>query len=205
MNSLQIRNAEVGDASALASLHLACSAGMPDRLENQLGLGYLTMYYRIFLSEPQSVILCTGIKEQQLSGMISGVTLYSDHLHYMNIKRWQLMVPVIPILLLRPSIIRKLLNLRQQPWIAGLDDTSASAARVTFWCWRPHARPGGGGIVLLQAWLAEARFRGASQVYLDVDERNSKAIAIHRYLGARIQVQEFPDGTRQNLVLYDLS
>ncbi len=65
---MQIRRAAASDSRALANLHLACSAELPDRLENQLGPGYLASYYRVFLSEPQSLILCTELDDQRLAG-----------------------------------------------------------------------------------------------------------------------------------------
>lgn len=201
---MQIRRAAACDARALANLHLACSAELPDRLENRLGPGYLAAYYRAFLNEPQSLILCTGIDDQQLTGLISGVDHYSSHLQYMHNRRWRLLAAAIPSLVKQPHLLRRLRNLQHQPWIAGIDETSTSAAHVTFWCWRPHAQPAGGGVVLLQAWLAAARLRGARRAFFDVDIRNPRAIAIHRALGARVEIQEFPGGSQQCLISYEL-
>jgi ribosomal protein S18 acetylase RimI-like enzyme len=204
MDSMQIRRAAASDSRALANLHLACSAELPDRLENQLGPGYLASYYRVFLSEPQSLILCTELDDQRLAGLISGVDNYSDHLQYMHTTRWRLLAAAIPSLARQPHLLKRLRNLQRQPWIAGIDETSAIAAHVTFWCWRPQAQPAGGGVVLLQAWLAAARLRGARRAFFDVDIRNPRAIAIHRTLGARIEIQEFSDGSQQCLISYDL-
>jgi hypothetical protein len=204
MNAVQVRRAAARDARALASLHLACSAELPDRLENQLGPGYLASYYRAFLSEPQSLILCSEMDDQRLAGLVSGVDSYSAHLQYMHNRRWRLLAAAIPSLARKPHLFKRLRNLQRQPWIAGIDETSASAAHVTFWCWRPHAQPAGGGVVLLQAWLAEARLRGARRAFFDVDIRNPRAIAIHRTLGARIEIQEFPGGSQQCLISYEL-
>jgi len=204
MEALPIRRANTGDAPTLASLHLACSSALPDRLENQLGSGYLASYYRVFLSEPESLILCSEIAGNQLSGLISGVTHYADHLQTMQEKRWTLLFAAIPAILRRPRALGKLLNLHRQPWIAGALDESSCAARITFWCWRPQVQPAGGGLILLQAWLEAARLQGITRVFGDVDERNPRVTAIHRSLGATIQTQTFPDGSQQSLIRYDL-
>jgi hypothetical protein len=205
MEGLDIRSAEPGDANALANLHLLCSALLSDRLENQLGLGYLAAYYRVFLAEPARLILCSELPGGQLSGLISGVTHYTDHLHYMHQKRLSLLSAAIPAVLRRPRSLAALLNLQRQPWIAGSNDATSTAARITFWCWRPQAPPAGGGVILLQSWLEAVRLRGARRVYGDVDERNPRVTAIHRSLGAQIQTQTFPDGSEQSLILYELS
>ncbi len=191
--------------TSLAELHLACSTNLPERLENHLGPGYLSAYYRRFLAEPNRLILCTDIGEDQLSGLISGVTHYAKHLEYMHQNRWSLLVAALPAILRRPRALGDLLHLQRQPWIAGASDETASAARITFWCWRPHARPPGGGVVLLQSWLDAARQAGVRRVFGDVDERNPRVTAIHRSLGAKIQNQTFPDGSQQSLILYEFS
>jgi hypothetical protein len=205
MKGLDISRAEANDARALAELHLACSVMLPDRLENQLGLGYLATYYKIYLSEPENIILCLSSENGSLSGLVSGVTSYAAHLQYMQQKKNRLLLAAFPAILRQPASATRILRLQHQPWIAGSDDLISSSAHITFWCWRPGAQPPGGGVILLQSWLQAVRSRGVRRVYGDIDDRNPRVTAIHRYLGARIQIQEFPDGSRQNLVLYELS
>ncbi len=204
MGNFQVRTAASEDARSLASLHLACSALMPDRLENQLGAGYLAAYYRAYLAEPGSLVLCSDLDTQSLSGLIIGVTHYAAHLQHMRRSRWRFLSTAVPALLRQPPLLGKLLRLQRQPWISGSDEAILTAARITFWCWRPGAQPPGGGVVLLQAWLEAARARGVRCIYGDVDERSPRVTAIHRSLGATIQTQTFPDGSQQSLIRYDL-
>ncbi len=149
-------------------------------------------------------MLCSDQEAQSLSGLISGVTHYTPHLQHMHRQRWRLLSAAFPALLSRPRLLGKLLRLQHQPWIAGSDQAILSAARITFWCWRPGAQPPGGGLVLLESWLEAARSQGIRRVFGDVDERNPRVTAIHRSLGAAIQTQTFADGSQQSLIRYDL-
>jgi len=160
---MKTRLAKLCDAQALAELHIKCERQATGGLGRRFGPRYLRTYYRILISEKNSLVLCT---EDDAGGVV-GLAL--------------------PALLRSPGLVRAI-SMRTRA--RKVEESHAAPEDLTkahfmFWGWDPDAQLSGGAIVLMQKWLSMIRLLGAKDIIFEVDSTNKNVIQIHRLLGAK--------------------
>lgn len=206
---MKFRIAKLDDVAGLAAVHRAAAREQQSRdaggFLEKLGIRYLREYYRVFLREPNSLILCAVDDEGNLVGLVSGTMAAEEHRDALRKHRFRLFLAMLPALVkdirLVGSVLRRARSLSHHGengyiWLEG--------PRWEYWGWDP-AHPSADSILLQKAWMACLKLLGASSVTFEVDEKNVRVAGYHKRMGAEV-VREFvtPDGNRRLLMQYNL-
>lgn len=192
---MHLRVAKVCDAAALAGIYYESNRTNSDSFLCKLGQGFITAYYRVVLSAPNSVAVCAVSEAGEVLGFASGTCDAAELLTFLNRFRWRLFAAAIPRLLLQPALFGKMLRrgrARGNEYIVG------SGARWEYWAWHPKYAGSNGAMRLHRAWLAIMRSLGVKVIQLEINESDSRLAFLHRSQGA-VQVNAYttPDGLRR--------
>ena len=201
------RPATVEDASQLAEIHYLCRDRLPQSFMIELGVVFLTAYYRIILREKMTVILCAAAPANHILGFVSGTADATIEARVIRRAMFGLGAAALLKLISKPTLGLKLIHRFKRPK-AGANSffIHPYGARVAFWGWRPDLSSGPNAIRLFQQWMKTMDGLGVDQVYGEVDADNSKLLRIHEVLGAsRVRSYFTPEGRERILIVYPLS
>lgn len=205
---MQYRLARSDDVAELAAVHMAAareqrSVSAGGFLE-QLGSTYLKEYYRVFLREPNSVILCAE-DDQGIVGLASGTMAAEEHRDALRKHRYRLFFSMLPALLSKPKLLGPVF--RRARSLSSVGDTVfiyLEGPRWEYWGWDP-ARPSAESIVLQKKWTALLKLLGADEVTFEVDEENVRVADYHKRMGAEVMREyDTPEGNHRLLMKYNL-
>lgn len=173
----------------------------------QLGERFLTEYYRCFLRERGSVILCAENRTGTIVGLVSGSLAMEEHLRALRRRAPRLALASLPAIARSPGLARRAWSRRGTDSEDPGHDTyiATSGPREEYWAWDARERGGGGALALHLAWLNVMKALGARSVSLEVDRVNAAVLQAHRAMGASITAEwDTPDGRRRVAMQYVL-
>ena len=207
---MKIRIAKHTDASDLAHAYYQCFSELPTAFLPKLGVGFLTEYHRILLSEANSFALCAENDEGKVVGFVCGTLDAAEHMEALKKNKLRLLLVSLPALMRKPSLVKQVILRMKAPSAAsaGTDQATAfvvlSGCWLASWGWLPTDRSGGQALQLLRKWLELSKSLGAVEVWHEVDrEVVSK---VHRMMGSKIVTEIVtPDGRKRQVMRYDFS
>jgi ribosomal protein S18 acetylase RimI-like enzyme len=182
--TVAIRSAGEADLRAVACLH---AAAFPGFFLTSLGTPFLRAYYRMVLDYEGAVFLVAE-NEQRLAGFVAGFVAPKGFYGRMKARKRRLLLPILLGLLMRPSLLPRVLGnagrVRRASTIvpaAGEHACELSSLAVA-----PDRMRHGIGRALVRAFLAAAESKQARCVYLTTDaEGNEAAQRFYEELGFR--------------------
>lgn len=201
--SLRVRCASWRDAHCLAVLHIKAGANQVGAFLPKLGLRFLTRYYRLLLTEQNTLVLCAVDAGGEIIGFVSGTLRTEDHFVNLYRKRLGLLMAVNPLALMRPSILA---GLWWRSRIAfskreGRGFVVKNGCRVEYWAWDPVYQHMKGSVLLLLAFFDAVRSKGVRTVRMEVDEENKGVMISHLLLGAKVIARSQTLDGRNRLIL----
>jgi hypothetical protein len=204
---MKIRLAKYSDASRLAKLHIKSSKAQPGSFFYKLGYAFLLEYYKIFLSEENSIILCAMDDNKRLIGLVTGTSDMNEHICFLKKHKIRLGIMLIPKILINPYLIKEVLDR-----FVSLKNSKSSnyiikeGARLEFWGWDPEEKIVMGSFILLKKWLEIMACLGINKVENEVDLINKKSLELHVLLGAKEKNRVITNDGRERIILeYDLN
>ena len=209
---MQIRVAKPTDASDLAHVYHQCFSELPESFLPKLGVGFLTEYHRILLSQADSLALCAENDEGKVVGFTCGTLDAAKQIKALKKNKLRLLLVSLPNLLQQPSLVKPIIlrmkALSTASASVGTDQEIAfvvsSGCRLESWGWLPTERSGGQALYLLSKWLELSKARGANEVWLEVDREIVGKI--HCIMGAKTVTEiAMPDGRKRQVMRYDFT
>ncbi len=200
---MRIRLAKPSDMDQLADVHWVCSREQANGFMFKLGKRFLRQYYRVLLTEENTVVICAIADDGRIVGFASGSLDAAEHLVVLKRNRFRLLWAALPALVRNPALINGLFSRQRSRSAEEGGYIVLSGARGEYWAWIPTARSAGAAIGLFQKWLSLMRLLGAQEVRFEVDRGDGNVEQIHTMLGARI-VKELvtPDGKPRLVMEY---
>lgn len=203
------RLAKPNDARALAALHRAAAleqrSGSSGGFLGDLGEAYLRQYYRIFLAEAGSVILCAVDSDGRIVGVVSGSLVGDEHRRALLSHRFRLFISLLPALIKDPNLLRPIIRRKRSLTFSESSYISLEGPREEYWGWDPSRRSAA-SLELQAKWIALVKLLGAETVWFEIDEDNTAVLALRKRMGGEV-VRKFttPDGTVRLLMKDDLT
>ncbi|MBD5216050.1 MAG: hypothetical protein HDS78_05995 [Bacteroidales bacterium] len=196
------RIAKPSDAKKIARIHYSVRHKHPLGIFSQMGLGFLTKYYKIILDDPYEIILCAENENGELIGFNSGTLDAKSQMESLRNNRIQLGLAAIGSILRKPSLIKALI---QRYKATQKNDkyqfVYTEGARGDFWAWKPGDKNSLDAISLSIKANAVFAALGVKEKYIEVDIDNKEVLAFHKAQKAVIeQTIELPDGRKRVLM-----
>ena len=137
---IKYRLAKISDSKSLAKIHLICAKDQKGGFFHNLGFYFTLNYYKILLSNKNSVILIAEDQYQNLLGFHSGTLKMEEQLNDLKKKKIILIFSLFPILLKKPILIYDILKryLSISDTDLNVNDFGVkTGARLEYWCWLP--------------------------------------------------------------------
>ncbi|MBN2345269.1 MAG: GNAT family N-acetyltransferase [Candidatus Aminicenantes bacterium] len=197
-----IRPLRESDLEPVVEIHLA---SFPGFFLSFLGPGFLKLFYRSFLEDPLGIAYVAAGEDGGLLGCVVGPLRPAGYFKRL-LKRcwWSFCLASLPALARRPGIALRLLRAVRYRGDApgGVDSRRALLSSIAV---APSAQGRGIGRELVEAWLGEARRRGAPGAFLTTDAEGNDAVnAFYRRLGWRLaDSYTAARGRRMNRFVFD--
>ncbi len=210
---MKFRLAKPSDCRQLTRVYIACAAEDEAEAEGfalKLGRRYLQQYYRMLMSEKNSVVVCAVDDKDtaKVLGFASGSLDASESMRAFRKHRFRLFLAAFFAIICQPQLIVGMVRRYKATFVdeRGEQDEQyviSSGARLTYWGMLPSARSGPGGLVLLHKWLQVMHLLGARNICAELNRGNARAQQVHRMFGAKV-VKEIvtPDGKPRMIVKY---
>ena len=184
-----------GVARALVDIH---TAAFPDFFLTQLGSAFLAAYYSELAADPSAIALVARAEDGAPIGFAVGAMdprgFYS---RLFRRKWWRFALAAIPGLLRDPRRMRRVARATHH---SGDNPGGADVSGLFSIAVSPSAQSGGTGRALVEAFIREARSRGARAIFLTTDRDGNDAVN-HFYTARGFTLErsfETPEGRRMN-------
>jgi glycosyltransferase involved in cell wall biosynthesis/ribosomal protein S18 acetylase RimI-like enzyme len=174
-----VRPARAEDAAAIAQLH---TDGMPDAFLPTLGRRFLHRLYRALAGDPRAVALVAETP-QGVVGFAAGVVSVGDFYRRFAVRHGPAAAVAVAPRLVRPAVIRRLLETVRYPAAANGDGGRLPDAELLSIAVAPEFRVGGTGRALADGVLAGLAQRGADEVKVVVGAANGGANRFYAKVG----------------------
>lgn len=194
------RPARPCDLPAIVALH---EAAFPGYFMTLLGPGFLTLYYRLVLDEPGSILLVEEA-EGAILGFVCGLVHPAPFYRKLKAMRGRLLLAVLGRLLRQPTLLGRLVASYRQA-DRNAQTPEADGCELTSLATHPAAMGRGIGRALVQGFIRAASAR-AERVLLTTDADDNEAVnRFYRNLGFRVRrTFERSKGRMMNEYSYDL-
>jgi hypothetical protein len=200
---MKMRLASISDAGSLAKTHLECALSQEGAFMPKLGERFLRSYYKIFLSEKNSVIIVAEDCNGMLLGFSSGTTDAREHSESLRANRIPLGISLLLSIITFRVSIRDVFH--RYSSLAASNSSSAITASIgprgEYWAWRPSVKVPGGAALLRKTWCNIMRDLGCKSFQYELDLDNSDLEMFRRAFNCSV-VRELalPDGRRRVIV-----
>lgn len=189
------------DAGAVAAVHLA---SFPGFFLSSLGAAFLELFYRGVCRSPRGIAFVHLDGRERTMGFVAGSADPSGFYAELLRRDWlRFGLAALSALARRPAVAVRLARALRQPSAspAGGDVAGLFSLGV-----HPALRGAGAGRALVQAFLEEARRRGARRVFLTTDRTGNDGVnEFYRRCGFAVGRQFVtPEGRRMNEYWIDL-
>jgi len=173
-----IRPARTSDLPGIVSLH---QRAFRSSFLTQLGNRFLGCYYALVLGYPGGILIVRDGSEG-LEGFACGFVEPERFYRRMSQNKWRFSLPVLAAVVRHPSLARRIAQGIQRVE-KHVDKNIARSCELSSVAVSPESRGRGVGPSLVSAFLLQARFRRADQVYLDTDADNGPANLLYHNAG----------------------
>jgi len=205
---IKYRIAKVSDAKSLAQVHLICAKHQKGGFFHKLGISFLIYYYKVILSNKNSVVLLAEDQNQNCLGFHSGTLKMEEHLRQLKKNRWTLGLTLIPQLLINPKLIYDIIKRYFSISNSNSENEFGvkSGARGEYWCWLPNNSNSIDAINVFNKWFNIVKELGVKNVFIEVDTVNIRIFKFHKKNGAEI-IREIDllDGRKRLIMVYNLN
>ena len=206
---VKYRLAKISDAKFLTKVHLICAKNQIGGFFHNLGFYFTFNYYKILLSNKNSIILVAEDQHQNILGFHSGTLKMEEQLIDLKKNKIILAFSLIPQLLMNPKLIYGVINR-----YFSISNTNSNkndfgvkkGARLEYWCWLPSNPNPIGAIGLHYKWLKLIKSHGVKNVCFEADSVNKKILNFHKKNGAEILKElDLIDGRKRYVLQYKLN
>jgi len=113
---MRYRIAKVSDYKALANIHFNIRSTYSIGIFAKLGKPFLRKYYKIILNDPNSVIVCAEGEDRIIHGFCSSTLDVEAQMINLRQNKLQLGLAAISSVILKPSLIKHLLDRYNATW-----------------------------------------------------------------------------------------
>lgn len=203
---IKYRLAKKSDAFSLARLHRKCAEIQKDGFFYKLGVLFIYRYYKITISNKNSIILLAENNDRVL-GFHSGTLKAEEHLVSLKNNRISLFLSVIPELFINPKLFFEV----YKRYLYVSNDNKAikfgvtSGPRGEYWGWDPENSNSLSSLKLHKSWHLIVKSLGFDFVKSEVDITNKRVLKSIKLMGGEIISEvTLPDGRKRAVVQYDL-
>jgi hypothetical protein len=202
---MHTRLAKVKDIKSLAKIHFDAGSLQPDGFMYQLGLVFLTAYYKVLINEPKTVILLSEDENGVIHGFCSGTLDSREHLNSLKEHRIYLILASIPALVASPKLLIQMI--KRYRFVGFKEDSIqygvSYGARCEYWAWRPNSKNAEKSVELFSCWKGVMIKLGCRSIQGEVDLRNKYILKIHQMLGAKVISElHLTDGRKRVIIEY---
>jgi len=178
------RFAKKKDINDLARIHYSSVKSDENNFEYRMGLSYLKAYYKLFIEEKYSVIICAeDVENKRILGFASGTLNYKYHFQYIKENRLKLFFSILIKILFDVSVIKMIFSrIRNRD---EYDVNNPPVGHFTHWVWDNAEFYPGGSLILLKKWLSIMKLF-TERVRFEVNQDNIQVVNIHKLLGAQL-------------------
>lgn len=198
---MMIRIAKPCDAHKIAMVHYECA---PQDFICALGKRFLRSYYKILLSEPDSIIVCAVRPNSKIVGFLVGTIKAENHIIAMRKKSIKLLISALPTLINKPNLLIEVLKRRKVASSNTDNDyVVTEGPHLEFWGIIEAERKTGLGVKILKSLLLIMNILDVNSIRCEVDEDHEKVAQVHIRHGANI-VRKFitPEGKKRMILEY---
>tara|TARA_B100000989_G_C19460882_1_gene436148 strand:+ start:287 stop:910 length:624 start_codon:yes stop_codon:yes gene_type:complete len=206
---IQYRFAKSSDAKLLTKVHLICAKHQKGGFFHNLGFYFTFTYYKILLSNKNSIILIAEDQNQNCLGFHSGTLKMEEQLIQLRKNRLILAVSLIPVLIKTPILFFDVM--KRYLSISNIDSEKndfgvKKGARGEYWCWLPSNSDPLEALKLLNKWFNIMKELGADSVCIEADTVNERILKFHLKNGATMTNElNLPDGRKRVILKYNLN
>lgn len=190
-----IRPMCAADVELVVRLHLA---SFPDFFLSFLGQRFLALFYSGVVIAPEGIAFVYLNDSKQPSGFVAGTSNPQGFYSRLLKRDWLkfALASIVPILK-KPAIFRRVARAVSHPSDNPVGDDVAGLFSIGV---LPELQGTGAGKALVQAFLAEAKARGCTKVFLTTDRDKNDAVNVfYSKLGFTVERQySTPEGRRMN-------
>lgn len=203
---ITFRIAKISDAKDIAKIHYSVRHKHPLGIFSQVGLSFLTKYYRIILNDPYEIIICAENENKELVGFNSGTLDAAHQMETLRKHKISLGLAAIKSIIAKPGLLKALI----QRYKATDKDSKCqfvykNGARGDFWAWKPGDKNSLDAVALSLKANAVFAALGVKEKYIEVDVDNKEVLAFHKAQKAIIeQTITLPDGRQRVLMKKNL-
>ena len=206
---ISYRLAKSSDAKSLTKVHLNCAKHQKGGFFHNLGFYFTFKYYKILLSNKNSVILIAEDQNKNCLGFHSGTLKMEEQLIQLKKNKLILAISLIPRLIKKPKLFYDVI--KRYLSISTIDNKKndfgvKKGARGEYWCWLPSNPDPLEALNLLDKWFNIMKELGVNSVCIEVDTVNERILKFHIKKGA-IVINELnlPDGRKRVILKYNLN
>ncbi|MCF6212565.1 MAG: hypothetical protein L3J45_00915 [Flavobacteriaceae bacterium] len=202
------RLAKTTDALALAKVHKMCAESQKDGFFYKLGILFIWRYYKIVISNRNSIILLAEDENGFCYGFHSGTLKAEEHLLNLKKNRLGLFFCVLPDFFLNPKLFLEVF--KRYHYISNRNSSTkygvTEGPRGEYWGWIPSNPNPVESLKLHKKWHKIIKDLGINFVKSEVDITNSRVFKSIKIMGGEILSEmDLPDGRKRAIVQYDLA
>ena len=206
---ISYRVAKRADAKSLAQVHLICAKHQRGGFFHNLGFYFTFNYYKILLSNKNSIILIAEDQDQNCLGFHSGTLKMEEQLIQLKKNRLILAISLIPKLIKKPKLFYDII--KRYLSISTIDNKKndfgvKKGARGEYWCWLPSNSDPLEALNLLNKWFNIMKELGVNSISIEADTINERILKFHIKKGAKvINELNLHDGRKRVILRYNLN
>lgn len=205
---IKYRLAKSSDAKLLTKVHLICAKHQKGGFFHNLGFYFTLNYYKILLSNKNTIILIAEDQQQNLLGFHSGTLKMEEQIKDLKRNKFILGMATLPKLLVNPRLIHEIIirYFSISDSISENDFGVTSGARGEYWCWLPSNSNSIEALSLWNKWFNVLKELGVTNLFFEVDTINSRIVSFHKKNGAKITREiNLLDGRKRLIMVYIIS
>jgi len=203
---ISYRTAKSNDSLSIARLHIKCAKNQKDGFFHKLGVIFIYRYYKIVISNKNSIILLAE-KENRLLGFHSGTLKAEEHLFGLKNNRISLFLSVIPEFFVNPKLFFEVY--KRYRYVSNKNKAIkfgvTNGPRGEYWGWDPKNPDPLNSLKLHKKWHLIVKSLGINFIKSEVDITNKRVLKSIKLMGGEfISEVILPDGRKRAVVQYDL-
>ena len=206
---ISYRIAKRSDAKSLAQVHLICAKNQKGGFFHNLGFYFTYKYYKILLSNKNSVIVIAEDQNHNCLGFHSGTLKMEEQLIQLKKNKLILAISLVPKFIIKPKLFYDVI--KRYISISTIDSKKndfgvKKGARGEYWCWLQSNSDPLEALKLLDKWFNIMKELGVNSVCIEADTINERILKFHIKKGARvINELSLADGRKRVILKYNLN
>ena len=200
------RIAKPQDAARLAEIHHRIKDVNANGIFVMMGKPFLRQYYKLVLSDPCSVCICTENSDRKIIGYTFSILDSDSHQKYLMRHKWRLIGAAVGTVRLKVWLLKDLYSRYKSLKHNDAGFITAHGARGGYWGWDPQEKDSVASCEMHNNMLRIVGLLGIENLHFEVDLLNKQVYRFHKLNGAEvINVLGLPDGRERAFMKYDLN